>query len=193
MVNNYSFTADFPIEKHFDYVYSPRCRSFGTFAREEENLVNFHNDSINDYEYISILTRESFPAQKLSISTECSFDHFGAPLIVFTDDTDESGEHIRYGVHFEVVAYEGGINIWYIRPAPGEKDPVAVKKIAFAQFPVPAKEMHTLTVRVEGSTITAELCGKSVSVDFPDLPACLRVGITACEGINRFRSLTVEA
>ena len=117
-MDQFLFHREFPIEESFFFVSSLTARSDNRFGREEDHLVNAWNESIRDYDYISMLTRKKYPAD-VTLTTRCSFDAFGAPLIVITDDyrTDESG-HNFYGLHFEVVAYENGINIWHIVPAP---------------------------------------------------------------------------
>ena len=91
------------------------------------------------------------------METRCSFDSFGAPLIVLSDDilTNDKGEW-QFGIHYEVVLYEQGINVWEINYHPD------------------VMEGHHVLVRAE------------------KLPKEFHVGITMCEGINRFYEISIE-
>jgi len=193
---HYNFSGGVPAD--FFNISSLTAKSDTRFRVEDGHIVNAYNENIGDYDYISILTSKRYGG-KVTMSTRCSFDSFGAPLIVFTDDfrTDETG-HNFYGLHFEIVAYENGINIWHIIPAAeGAPRPIKVTKIAFAEFDVEAGKELELTVTVEGKRITARMAGSdgqihTLTVENDDIPERFHVGITACEGINRFASFTVE-
>ena len=74
------------LKDHFIYVYSPRCQSFTEFDFEKDHCVNRENKDIDArFDYVSALNKEKVVAP-VKISTECSFDSFGAPLIVIAQD-----------------------------------------------------------------------------------------------------------
>ena len=129
------------------------------------------------------------------MQTECSFEKFGAPLIVFSDDiqVNEKGEWI-YGKHFEVVAYEEGINIWKIVPFPENVDrPIKPTLLASKKFAIADNSRITIKVQVVGGFIKTWVNGEFLEIEENDLPKDeLWVGITACEGINRFYSFGIE-
>ena len=139
------------------------------------------------------VTKEKY-SDGVTIKTKCSFDKFGAPLIVLTDDIqpDEQGKN-RYGLHFEVVAYEKGCNVWHIVPFPERKErPIKPTKIAFSTFDIPEKSEIDLSVTVKNGKLEIEINGEKLIAESHDLPKEFHIGITACEGINRFSSITIE-
>lgn len=182
---------DFAVTKwnpnDFEYVDSLRTPCGATFMQETDCIVNdTQKENINDHNYVSLLHGRvmTLPAE---VETECLFERFGAPLIVLTDDVRvaEDGRKV-YGHHFEVVAYEEGINVWELN---GTEQPL---KIAYARFPVTAGEKLTLRVRLNPGRITAELNGQVLEAKAERLPMNLRAGITGCEGVNRFYRFTVS-
>lgn len=194
MITTYCFKKGQYDPQSFSYVYSPICKEFATFRQEEACIVNAEGKSTFGYEYISILEKEARKG-KVSVETECAFEKFGAPIIVFTDDlqADENGHYV-YGKHFEVVAYEEGINIWHIVPCPEKVEyPVDPTLLATKKFAIDANSLIQMKVIIEGDCIKAWVNGEYLEAVVDDLPKdAFRVGITACEGINRFYSLTVE-
>ena len=66
----------------FIYVYSPACKSYPVFNKEDGCLANRYDESIGDYEYISIVTEEKC-ASGTEIRVRTSFNKYGAPLIFY--------------------------------------------------------------------------------------------------------------
>lgn len=159
------------------------------FMQEEDCIVNDHDrgniDNLKKYNYISLLSKETCETGDV-IETECSFDTFGAPLVVISDDVQKTEDgYPVYGHHFEIVAYEEGFNVWEIH---GNK----TFKAAFRQYSVPEKEKITLTVKVLEDSLEVSLCGHQDTVKVERLPKTFRAGITACEGVNRFYSFEIR-
>ena len=177
------------------YAYSPICKEFKTFTLKESCIENAHSDMFRDpydYEYISAVTREKYP-EGTTIVTECDFESYGAPLVVFSNDISRVGAHYIYGAHFEIVAYEGGCNIWYIIPDPtNSARPVATSKIAFKNFEIANKERITIAVTVGKARMDVDVNGEKISVEHPEIPSTFHAGITACEGLNRFYNFSVK-
>ena len=193
MKKEYLLHSEKSIEQDFDYVFSPCSKTFVPFTFENGQAVNRYDENIKDYEYISIVTKQKY-TDGVTIKTKCSFDKFGAPLIVLSDDIspDEQGRN-RYGLHFEVVAYENGCNVWHIVPFPERKErPIKATKIAFSTFSIPEKSEIDLSVTVRNGKLEIEINGEKLTAESPDLPKEFHIGITACEGINRFSSITIE-
>jgi hypothetical protein len=175
------------------YARSPACMDGVKFRQEEDCIVNGKGKSFGGYEMIALLERDS---RKVGarVETECSFDSFGAPLIVLTDDIKESetGEYL-YGTYFEVVAYEDGINIWAAKSAPtGAECPIDATLVATKKFSIAGGARIKIRVETLAERIKAWVNGEYLETEVKGLPERFRVGITACEGINRFYSLTVE-
>jgi hypothetical protein len=177
----------------FQYVYSPAARSFTEFTQEEDGIVNRHNPEIDDFDYVSMVTKEAF-GTGTRIKTKCSFASYGAPLIVLGNDfqTDTEGR-LRYGLHFEVVAWEEGCNVWHILPAPERTErPIKPTKIGAKTFPIAPGSRIDLEVELAQKALKIKVNGEEMTVFSEDLPETCHVGITACEGINRFSEFTVE-
>ena len=191
-------TYDFGKDKYdpcaFIYVYSPICKEFATFRQEETCIVNAEGKSTFGYEYISILEKKTHKGN-VTIETECSFEKFGAPIIVFTDDLRPDGNgRLIYGKHFEIVAYEDGINIWHIVPCPEKVDyPVDPTLLATKKFSIAGNSPIQMKVAIADGRIKTWVNGEYLEVSVEDLPKdTFWVGITACEGINRFYNLKIE-
>lgn len=193
MKEKYRFQKEFDLEEAFKYVSSPASKSKRKFCQNENYIENSYNEEIQDFDYISIITKEAYEGE-VTVRTTCSFDTFGAPLIVLTDDNKrlEDGTY-QYGLHFEVVAYENGCNVWHIVPGKDEKNPIEVTKVNSMEFPIEEKSKIEMEVTVKKKTMYIKINDKTMVASHPDLPEKLHVGITACEGINQFYDFEVEA
>ena len=185
---HYHFGTGMELEKDFFYVSSLITKSNTVFRTEKNCIANSYNEQLGEWDYISILTKEKYP-QGTILSTKCLVESYGAPLIVFSDDITcaEDGRNY-YGVHFEIVAYEQGCNVWKITPdehAPNDL-PIRMDRIGFLEFPIEGGSIIDLSVWVSGGAIHVRINGNEFSVADPDLPQTFHVGLTACEGVNRF-------
>ena len=179
------------ISEDLEYVYSPACKEYKTFRREKACIVNAEGLGLAGYEYISLLSKQRYPSGT-KVSTDCRFDSFGAPLIVFSDDVREINGRKIYGLHFEVVAYENGCNIWHIIPDPEKKAPTCVTLVGSAEFSIANGVLVQISVEIKDKKIIAVINGNRLEVEHSDVPENFHVGITACEGINRFYNLKID-
>lgn len=174
----------------FRYVYSSRYKDTPQFTQENDCIVNQKGDRSEwDFEYISLVTEEKYTSGVL-LETNCSFEGYGAPILVLSDDIekDEAGDW-RYGRHFEVVVYEDGLNVWRLETVDGKFVPFSLLQ---NHFKVEADTVHQLTLRILKNRIEVTLgddAAFEMDVDF--LPEEFHVGITACEGINRFYDFAI--
>ena len=171
----------------FKYAYSLVANSFCEFAEEQDHIANGYNEKIGGYDYISIVHKDSFKKGAM-VAVKCSFDHYGAPLITFANDlwTDENG-NVRYGDHYEVVAYENGCNVWYITKAEqGSERPFKVANCIRLRFPIEEKSVIDMSVEVLDKALRINVNDASFDLPAPMLSDEFHIGITACEGVNRF-------
>ena len=134
MIEKFTFDKDLKLEEKFIYVSSPASRSKKKFLRKEDYIENSYNEEIQDFDYISIITKKRYD-NGVKVKAKCSFDSFGAPLLVLTDDCRKQGEgQYQYGLHFEIVAYENGCNVWHIVPGKASS-PIEVTKVGSMEFP----------------------------------------------------------
>ena len=173
------------------YANSFRFTDVPEFIQEDDHV---HNRKISEekfgYDNISLMTREKVPLGT-KISTTCSFDNFGAPLIVIAEDLIACDDgKLRYGEYYEIVLYENGMNVW--RMHMDENRAVTWHKAVGVEFPVSAMEKHVLTVETKRDYLVIKTCGQTVTLYAEDLKHEFHVGIDACEGINRFYDFTIE-
>jgi len=118
-----------------------------------------------------------------------AFAHRMAPIIVLapTLGRDAAGRP-EYREHFEICIYDQGVNIWHHDFADGK--PFWTRD-AYASFPLKARVRYTLEVAIKGKQMTVRIDGHEFGYMDASLPAEFHVGITGCEGINRFYDLTV--
>lgn len=183
------------LPENFVYAASTIVTYRREFTQEAEGLVNARIEledkkaAYQDYEYISVVGREPVEVPVL-LKTECSFDKFGAPLIVFSEEiTEKENGWKEYGEHYEVVLFESGINIWHITPK--KEGGQQVEAMCKARLPFAAGEMTELSVKLTRDGIEAQ-AGELVAKVSCSLPERMHVGFTACEGINHFRSFSAE-
>ena len=177
----------------FFYAYSPAAKAHKKFIQDGDCIRNSYNEDISDYDYISIVTKEKF-SSPVTIRTKCSFESFGAPLIVLSDDISKNADGTNiYGLHFESVAYEEGGNVWHIVPWPERKEcPRRSSLIGKTRFPIDDNSLIDIEITIQGNQIISTINGNDFIVTHDDIPEKFHVGITACEGINRFYNFSVE-
>lgn len=196
----------------FMYIYSPICKSFGEFRQAEDGLVSYRNDELiqkaaegeevpeffpvnpDEFAYISVLSNKKYSAGTKA-TLHCSFDRMGAPLIAFTDDITSDGEHNIYGLHFEVVAYDEGCNVWEIKPAEDQtlEWPIDPVLIAEPKFPIADKSPVEIIVEFGKGEIKATVNGNTSTVKLAHMPESYHIGFTTCEGINHFYDFSIES
>ena len=136
MKKTYKFKKGSWNANDFMYVYSPICKVYEEFIQEDDCISNSFNEKINDYDYISMVTKNKY-SKGTKISTRCTFDKYGAPIIVLTDSIDDIDGKRIYNFHFEFVAYENGFNVWRIVPFPDRPErPINPTKICRTLFEI---------------------------------------------------------
>ncbi len=166
-----------------------------SFTQEDDCIRNAAIEGTKHFEYISLAHKKCFTTGAKA-TLVCSFEKYGAPLITLANSIgqDENGYPL-YGDHYEIVAYESGCNVWFITKAPeGSGKTFIGQNLLRLRFPIADGEKIELSVAtgVKPGFITVELCGNSFDLPAPDLAESFRFGFTACEGINRLYSATIE-
>ena len=192
MKEKFVFNKGFNLEDKFVYVSSPASKSKKKYVQKENYIENTYNDETKDFDYISIITKKKYE-EGITVRTKCSFDKFGAPLIVLTNDYKqmEDGTH-QYGLYFEVVAYENGCNVWHIVPGKDAKNPIDVTKVNAIEFPIEDKSIIDMEVTVKEKKIYIHVNNKTFVAEHDEIPNQMHVGITACEGINQFYEFEID-
>ena len=148
------------LPENFVYAASTIVTYRRAFTQEADGLVNARIEledkkaAYQDFEYISAVEKERVKLP-VELEVECSFDKFGAPLIVFSEEmTEKENGWKEYGEHYEVVLFESGINIWHIPPQ--KEGGQQVEAVCKARLPFPAGVMTKLTVKLTREGIEAQ-------------------------------------
>lgn len=181
-------------ETQFLYCYGPAVKAYNKFFVEDGNCIrNDFNPELGDFDYTSFISREKYGVGA-KIYTEFKFEKRGAPLVVLGDDIRKNATGVPvYGTHFEVIGFEDGCNVWYLIPRPDRPErPVEPVLIGKLRFPIPNMSVVKLTVEILEKGFSIEINGEKLTVTHPSIPSELHVGLTACEGINRFYAFEIE-
>jgi hypothetical protein len=185
-------------------VKSPRWDYRGVWEQEADHIWNKVPADATEAEmlskragetYTSMLWKEKISAnKKVVISAEMSFDYQMAPLLVIAPEYGQSADaYPEYRQHWEIVLYDKGINVWHHQYADGKPSwyLAASLKAAF-----PKKEKVTLTVSINFSGRVPQMVISANDNTFSyaelQLPRNFFVGLTACEGVNRFWNFSVK-
>ena len=187
---NLQFAAGQWDESRLCYAYSRRFTETPRFLQEDTCIRNAKNEEFRQgFDNVALLTPEPM-APGVTISTRCSFEHFGAPLILLAQapEKDDNGA-LWIESYIEVVLYENGINVWEMYPDNGQ---VRWKKLMSVEFAVAAGEIHDLSVTVDADRLHITAQGHKMSLYMPHMYPSFHAGICACEGVNRFYDLIIE-
>lgn len=189
MKKEYQFQQNLWDPSDFLYAASARFNYRENFIQEPNCIVNRYDDVRSDYSYISMVMKDRLP-DGASVSTTCSFENYGAPLIVLCGKlhTLPNGM-LQYGTHFEVVPFEDGLNVWYLTLENNQVKPVALARY---RFPLRGNDKLSLRVTLSRQQMDIYLQQFHFTLHSDKFPTEYYAGITACEGINRFYDFSVE-
>lgn len=154
---------------------------------EGEKLEDVIKENQNKL-YISKLYNHKLSSAS-EISSTMSWDKNYAPLIVIASAPESVQTGLPYSRDYiEVVLYEKGINIWQHFYKDGKQ---SYKKIAWIDCSFKAKKKYKLEVSVRAKELYVKVGDYNMGVNGIDIPQNYYVGITACEGINRFYDFSV--
>ncbi len=191
MKKHYDFSAGKWSMDDFFFCYSPLWKTRKEFLQEEDCVTNNHDDG--KLHYISLLTKKKYKTG-VRLRAKCSFQSFGAPLIVISGDVspNENGE-MQYGLHFEAVAWYKGLNVWRVIPWPErEERPIYSTLIGSDCFTIENDAVCEIDMIVREKELYIGIDGHYITISHDEIPENFHVGITACEGFNRFYEFTIE-
>lgn len=172
------------------YAYTNRFTETPVFTQQDDCVENkLCGENKYGFEQISLFEAKKYEAG-VRISTRCSFDKYGAPLINIAEDlVPDANGNLRFGNYIEIVLYERGVNVWKLYMQDGA---VKVQNLLRVEFPLADHEIHTLTTEITDKTLTIYADEHKIQLHVPELYASFYLGITACEGINHFYSMEIE-
>lgn len=190
------FNKDGWNDKDWIQVKSPRWDYFGTWVQESNHLRNATPAGLTAKELESANTYSSMVLTHkvggtVEISSTMSFDYRWAPLIVIADEPGKSKDgKPEYRKHTEVVLYDEGLNIW--QHFYKDNQPSYIR-LAWSKLKFKPKHKYNLKVTINGKLMTVTVDGNELGCTNVDLPDDFYVGITGCEGINKFYDFKVHA
>lgn len=126
----------------------------------------------------------------VSVASTMSFAYKMAPLIVLIPALSEDAKGRKQcSERFEIVIYDEGVNVWRHFVKDGK---LSYRKAAFANFRLEKDTKYQLQVTKTGKTLTISVAGHTFGYLDDALPESSFVGITGCEGLNRFYDFTVR-
>ena len=181
---------------------SPRWSYIGDWEQHPDHIANKVPKNASEEEmlnkragetYTSMILKEKF-SQNLTITSTMSFDYRMAPAIVITPgygkDADDNLEHRE---HFEIVLFDKGLNVWHHYYTDGKP---YWKKAAFIDADFESKNKYSLSVEIKtderGTTMIVSCEGKTFGFMDDSIPKMFYVGITGCEGVNRFYDFQIS-
>jgi hypothetical protein len=178
-------------------VKNPRGEHFGDWVQHEDCITNEVPGSIVPGEfqgkleetYSSMVYKEKVTGN-VTIRSTMAFAYMMAPLIVLAPElTENTHGQKEYREHFEIIIFNEGVNVWHHFIKDGK---LTVRKAAFARFPLEKDTKYLLEVKKTGKTLTISVAGHTFGYIEDALPDSFYVGITGCEGLNRFYDFTVR-
>ncbi len=176
---------------------SPRWAWRGGWAQEADHIRNQVPAGASAAEmlgprapetYASLVWKERVSGP-LRVCAELSFDDRMAPLIVLAPELGaDCNSRPQYREHYEVVLYHEGINVWYHTMTLGRP---RWQKLVHQAFAVAPRQRHRLEVEHSAGALVVQVAGQEVRVPCPSQPERCFVGLTGCEGINRFYNFSV--
>ena len=197
----YSFAAGKWQADDWLQVKSPRWDYRGEWEQRDDHIVNrVPAGSPEDLQgklapqtYTSMILKKQFSGSAV-ISARMEFDYRMAPLIVIapTYGADAQGRP-EYREHWEIVLYDKGINVWhhYYRDGKPSWRKAAALTTTFKPG-VPYRLEVKLEFAASGCFLTVTCGDHTFGYHDDNLPKNYYVGITGCEGSNRFYDFTIE-
>ena len=158
-----------------------------------------HVENRSDGSWSCMMLTNRFAAP-MTFTTMARFEYRMAPAIVIASDleTDTQG-HKTLGSFYEIVLYDGGLNVW--RHGRDEGGAPIVEKVAYLNHRYEPKVPYALTVTVERGSekgrafgqMTVRCHGETLGFRDPVVPSEFYAGILCSEGRCRFYNFFVGA
>ena len=178
---------------------SPRWAQRGAWVQEDDHLRNGVPTGVPQEELLGPRAPETYASQvwkerlsgSLRVRADLAFDHRMAPLIVLAPELGANcNGQPQYREHFEVVLHDEGINVWHHTFVLGRP---RWQKLAHYPLAVAPRRRHTLEVEKREAELVVRVADREFTLPCPALPQACYVGLTGCEGVNRFYDFSLCA
>ena len=188
----------------FIMVKGPRWDAFNQWAQEEDHIVQNVPNDVSDEALRTRLKAENYVSmcfkkkvsftEKIVFSSIMSFDERMAPLLVIAPELGTTNQGFpEYREHWEIILFDEGLNIWH-HFWKDEKPSWTLAAYARKPFlPKTKYRLETTITKNYGGMLEVK-CGDLVFGCLAEgMADSLFLGITACEGRNRFYDFKISA
>jgi hypothetical protein len=145
--------------------------------------------SKGDETYTSMVYSKKFKGN-LTIKATIEFESQLAPLVVLSNTLGKTQTGTpEYRNYTEIVLYNEGVNVWTHATPAGK--PTAFQLTGFNRFPLKPKTKYLVEISKKNKNLIIRIDGHYFGAHDDRLPEEFYLGVTACEGINRFYDLSV--
>lgn len=179
-------------------VQSPRWDRAGGWLQKGDHIQNIVPPDATEKEWQGKRAGETYSSLVLKkkvkgdsvVTTTTEFDYRMAPIVViaFEPGMSPSGT-FEYREHFEVCLYDLGINVWHHKYSDGKP---SWTKLTHEKFEVSKQEPHKIKVVIKDKLLVVKVDEHEFSLGVEALPNEYYVGITGCEGINKFYDFSLS-
>lgn len=178
-------------------VKSPRWCYLGKWIQKYSFIENKIPESTmskeNPISFTSMVLKNKFTVG-ISIKVKMEFADRMAPLIVIAQELGKNKYgYSEYREHFEIVLWDNGSNIWHHY---FEDNKPSWKLVAYNRFPLKANTEYELEVkylkRKTDKILVVLVDGYEFGYVDNSLPNEFYIGITGCEGANRFYNIEIR-
>jgi hypothetical protein len=194
----WKFTPDGWKPDEWVLVKSPRWAYFGQWVQKPDYIQNVVPADATPEEWQGKRAAETYTSMvygkpfsgNARVTVSMDFTPRMAPLLVLAPELgrDANGRP-EYREHFEICVYDQGVNCWHHVFKDGKP---SWTKAAYAKFALKPETRYTLEVQIKGKQLMVRIDGHEFGYFEAALPAQYYLGITGCEGLNRFYDMTVE-
>lgn len=184
-------------------VKSPRWEHFGEWVQAEDHIRNTVPSGCSDKglqskraaeTYTSMVCKRKLAGNTITVRVTMAFTYRMAPLIVLAPELGKDAKgRPEYREHFEIVLFDKGVNVWHHFYRDGKP---SWKQAALARFTLKPNTPYELVVRKGGNRhgkfLEVSVAGHTFAYWDDSLPDACYVGITGCEGVNRFYKFSVS-
>lgn len=179
-------------------VKSPRWEFIGAWLQKDNCIQNKTPENASKDDLAGKLAPEIYTSMvygkimtnNVVVHTTLEFDDRDAPLVVIAPDLGQSKTGCaEYREHYEIVFYHKGVNIWHHIYKDGKP---SWEKVAYWNFPLKAQTQYKVEVRKDKKMLRVSVDGHEFGYLDESLPDTFYVGVTACEGINRFYDFQID-
>jgi len=143
----------------------------------------------NDGNHTAMVYKKKFKGDMTATAATAFADRM-APAIVIVSKLGEAADGGKvFDEHIEIVIYDEGVNIWRLHTVDGKS---LWEKTAFWKFKLTKNNMYKLEVTKTGKALSVKVDGQTMGYVDSSLQEEYYVGITGCEGVNRFYNFTVK-